>query len=109
MSEQIKHIRAGDEVIVITGKDKGKTGEVIKVLPEEEKVIVKDVNVVVDHQRQTRQGQPSGRIEREAPIHVSNVQVVDPETGERTRVGREYDEEQDKWVRITKKSGTRLD
>ena len=59
MSKQIKHIRAGDEVVVITGKDKGKTGEVIKVLPESEKVLVKDVNVVIDHQRQTQQSQPS--------------------------------------------------
>ncbi len=109
MSDQIKHIRTGDEVIVISGKDRGKVGEVIKVLPEQERVIVEDMNMAVRHKREQRQGGPSGRIKQEAPIHVSNVMIVDPETGERTRVGREYDDNQEEWVRVTKKSGTRLD
>ncbi len=109
MATKVKHIRTGDEVMIISGKDRGKIGEVIKVLPEEERVIVEDINIAVRHQREQRQGAPSGRIKKEAPVHISNVMIVDPETGERTRVSREYDEDAGKWIRVTKKSGTRLD
>lgn len=109
MANKIKHIRTGDEVVVLAGKDRGKTGEVIKVLPEDERVVVENINIVSKHSRQTSQQDPGGIIEKEAPVHVSNVQLIDPETGEATRVGREYDEEQQQWVRVAKKSGRRID
>ncbi len=109
MANKIKHIRAGDEVVVLTGKDRGKTGEVIKVLPEEEQVVVENINVVTKHSRQTSRQDPGGIIEKEAPVHVSNVQLIDPATGEPTRVGREYDEDKEQWVRVAKKSGQRIE
>lgn len=105
----IKHIRKGDEVVVRSGKDRGKTGEVIKVVPDKDSVVVEDVNVVKKHQRQQSQDQPGGILEMEAPIHVSNVQLICPDTGEPTRVGREYDEDREQWVRVSKKSGEVID
>ncbi|MFP4686618.1 MAG: 50S ribosomal protein L24 [bacterium] len=109
MSNKIKHIRSGDQVVVLTGKDRGKTGEVIETLPGQEKVLVEGVNVVTRHQRQTSQQQPGGIIEREAPIHISNVQLIDPHSNEPTRVGREYDTNRGRWVRVAKKSGKQID
>lgn len=106
---KIKHIRKGDEVVVRTGKDRGKRGEVIKVIPEKDSVLVEDVNIVKKHQRQQSQDQPGGILEMEAPIHVSNVQLIDPQTGEPTRVGREYDDDRERWVRVSKDSGEVID
>ncbi len=109
MANKIKHIRAGDQVVVIAGKDKGKTGEVIKILPDREKVLVEGINIIKRHQRQTSPQQPGGIVEREAPIHISNVQLIDPHSNEPTRVGREYDSDRKQWVRIAKKSGKKID
>jgi large subunit ribosomal protein L24 len=109
MANKIKHIRAGDQVVVIAGKDKGKTGAVIKILPDQEKVLVEGINIVKRHQRQTSPQQPGGIVEREAAIHISNVQLIDPHSNEPTRVGREYDSEREQWVRIAKKSGKKID
>ena len=99
-------IKKGDKVIVLAGKDKGKTGEVTQVLPKEDRVIVAGVNVVKRHQRPT-QTTPGGIEEKNAPIHISNVALVDPKTGEPTRVGFKVDG--DKKVRIAKKSGEVID
>ncbi|WP_448213239.1 50S ribosomal protein L24 [Colwellia sp. MEBiC06753] len=81
-------IRRDDEVIVLAGKDKGKTGKVTKVLVEDSKVFVEGVNLVKKHQKPVPQlQQPGGIIEKEAPIHVSNVAIVNPKTGKADRVG----------------------
>lgn len=81
----LARIKKGDTVIVITGKDKGKIGKVLRVLPRENRVVVEGVNIVKRHQKatSTRQG---GIIEKEAPIHISNVMLYDQKTGKRTRV-----------------------
>jgi large subunit ribosomal protein L24 len=79
-------IKKGDNVVVITGKDKGKTGSVLKVLPEERRVIVQGVNVAKRHTK-PRPGQPGGVVEKELSIHVSNVAHIDPKDNKPTRVG----------------------
>jgi large subunit ribosomal protein L24 len=93
-------------VAVITGRDKGKTGEIIKVLREENRVIVQGVNMVKRHQRQT-QAQQGGIIEKEASIHVSNVAHIDPKTSKPTRIG--YRMEGDSKIRVARKSGEKID
>jgi large subunit ribosomal protein L24 len=103
-------IRKGDRVVVISGKDKGTVGEVIRVLPDESRVVVQGVNLRIKHQRQTQsRGKtiPAGRIEFEAPIHISNVMLVDPKSGEPTRVRIERKDGES--VRISKKTGTPID
>jgi large subunit ribosomal protein L24 len=96
-------IRKGDKVVVLTGKDKGRTGEVIKVQPSDDKAVVRGVNMVVRHQRQS-QTQEGGLIRKEAPIHLSNIAVVDPKDGKTpTRVG--FEVRDGKKVRIAKRSG----
>ena len=83
-------IRRDDEVIILAGKDKGKTGKVTKVLVEESKVYVEGVNIIKKHQKgnpDPQAGQPGGIIEKEAPLHVSNVAIVNPATGKADRVG----------------------
>jgi large subunit ribosomal protein L24 len=95
-------LRKGDNVIVLVGKDKGKKGEVTRVMPKDGKAIVSGVNVAIRHQRQTQNAQ-GGRIAKEMPIHLSNLALVDPKSGEATRVG--FRMEGDKKVRFAKKSG----
>lgn len=95
-------IRKGDKVVILAGKDKGRTGEVLRVMPKEDKAVVRGINVVVRHQRQT-QSQEGGLIRKEAPIHLSNLAVADPKDGKPTRVGFKIDG--DKKVRIAKRSG----
>jgi large subunit ribosomal protein L24 len=104
---KIKRIRKGDTVVVLTGRDKGKRGDVLKVLPKEERVIVQGVNVVKRHTRQT-QYQAGGIVEKEASIHVSNVGLVDPTTDRATRVGFRTLEDSRK-VRVAKVSGEMID
>ena len=99
-------IKKGDTVKVIAGDHKGETGEVLQVLPKVNKVIVEDMNIVKKHQRPTGMGQEGGIVEQEAAIDASNVQLVDPETGEASRVG--YKEEDGKKVRYFKKTGNTL-
>lgn len=95
-------IKAGDTVTVIAGKDKGKQGTVLKTLPKRDRVVVEGVNIAKKHQKPTQMS--TGGIEEvEMPIHVSNVQLVDPSTGEATRVGYRF--EDGKKVRFAKKSG----
>ena len=96
-------VKANDTVIVIAGKDKGKQGRVKQALPKVDKVVVEGVNIVKKHQRLNQLNPQGGIIEVEAPIHVSNVQLVDPKTGESTRVAIEVKD--GKRVRVAKKSG----
>ena len=103
-------IRTDDEVVVISGKDRGKRGKVLRVDPKKEKVFVEGLNIVKRHQRpqQTAGGQTAGGvIEREGPIHVSNVMLIDPKDDRPTRVGIEIVD--GKRLRVAKRSGQRLD
>ena len=103
-------IRTEDTVIVISGKDKGKTGKVIRVEPDKGRIYVEGLNMVKRHQRPLP-GRPNmqiGVIEKEGPIHVSNVAVVDPKDHKPTRVGYKTNE-QGKRVRVTRRSGAELD
>jgi large subunit ribosomal protein L24 len=79
-------IKKGDRVVVLTGKDKGKSGEVVRVMPKDERILVQGVNVVKRHTRASRTD-PGGIFEKEAPLHISNVAHIDPKSGEPTRVG----------------------
>lgn len=102
MANKLK-IKKGDEVIVIAGKDKGKTGKIVKVIPEERRVVVDGVNMVKRHSKPSRMG-AGGIIEKAAPLHVSNVALLDPKSGKATRVG--YKTLADgKKTRIARKSG----
>lgn len=100
-------IKTGDTVVVIAGKDKGTKATVKKALPKQDKVIVEGVNIAKKHQKPSNQAPQGGIVEFEAPIHVSNVQLVDPKTGERTRVG--IVEKDGKRVRVANKSGEAID
>ena len=99
----MQKIRKGDTVVVLTGKDKGKKGEVVKSLPTENRVVVQGVNMVKRHTRATQFSQ-GGIIEKEAPINVSNVAHLDPKDGKPTRVGFKVLEDGSK-VRVSKRSG----
>jgi large subunit ribosomal protein L24 len=96
-------IKKGDSVIVLTGRDKGKRGEVIEVRPKENRAVVRGVNVVRRHQRQTA-SQEGGIISKEAPIQISNLAVEDPKDGKPTRIGFRILEDGKK-VRFAKRSG----
>jgi large subunit ribosomal protein L24 len=96
-------IRKGDTVVVLSGKDKGKKGEVTRVIPKDDKVVVSGVNIHVRH-RKPSQVSPQGGLERiEAPLHISNVAVADPKSGEATRV--RFEVRDGKKVRVAAKSG----
>ena len=96
------HIKKGDRVRVIAGEYKGIDSEVLEVLPDENKAIVDEVNLVKKHQKPTNE-EPGGIIEIAAPIHVSNLMLIDPKTGEPTRIGRKMVDGQ--MMRYSKKSG----
>ncbi len=100
-------VRKGDRVVVTTGRDKGKKGEVLRVYPDEGRVLISGVNVVKKHQKQT-QSQQGGIVSKEAPINVSNVAHIDPKSGEPTRVGFKVLADGRK-VRVAKKSGESID
>jgi len=100
-------IKKGDKVVVLTGRDKGRSGEVIQVLPKDEKALVRGVNIVKRHQRQTA-NQEGGIISKEAPLHLSNLAVADPKDGKPTRVGFQTLEDGTK-VRVAKRSGEKID
>ena len=104
---RIKRIRKGDNVIVVTGRDKGMKGSVLKVRPDEGRVLVQGVNMVKRHMRASAT-QAGGMVEKEATIHVSNVALVDPESGAPTRVGFRVLEDERK-VRYAKRSGEMID
>ena len=100
-------IKKGDKVIVLTGRDKGRTGEVVQVLPKEERAVVRGVNLVKRHQRQTA-NQEGGIISKEASIHLSNIALADPKDGKPTRVGFKMLDDGRK-VRFAKRSGDLID
>ncbi|MBO8157478.1 MAG: 50S ribosomal protein L24 [Bacillaceae bacterium] len=101
------HVKKGDKVKVISGKDKGKTGTILEAYPKKERVLVEGINMVKKHAKPSQENPQGGIITMEAPIHVSNVMPIDPKTGEPTRVG--YEIRDGKKVRIAKKSGEPLD
>lgn len=100
-------VKKNDKVKVIAGKDKGKEGVVERVLPSKNRVVVKGVNIVKKHQKPSNANPNGGIVEVEAPIHASNVMVIDPSTNEATRVS--YKVVDGKKVRVAKKSGETLD
>ena len=100
-------IRKGDKVIVLAGRDKGRTGEVIEVRPDESRAFVRGINLVKRHQKQSAQ-QEGGIISKEAPVHLSNLALADPKDGKPTRVGFRVLEDGRK-VRFAKRSGDLID
>lgn len=100
-------IRKGDRVVVVTGRDKGKAGHVLNVLPAENRAIVQGVNVVRRHQKQTP-SQEGGIVSKEMPIHLSNIALADPKSGKATRVGYKFLKDGKK-VRVAKRSGEIID
>ena len=100
-------IRKGDKVIVLTGRDKGRSGEVIEVRTEEGRALVRGVNLVKRHQKQSAQ-QEGGIISKEAPVHLSNIALADPKDGKPTRVGFKIMSDGKK-VRVAKRSGAEID
>ena len=102
------HVKKGDKVVVIAGKDKTKTGRFWRSIPKEERVLVEGVNIVKRHTKPNPVNPEGGIVEKEAPIHVSNVAIADPKTGKPTRVGYKVLEDGTK-VRVAKKSGEIID
>ena len=102
----MQKIRKGDRVVVLAGKDKGRTGEVIKVSPKDDQAVVRGINMVKRHQKQT-QTQEAGIIAKEAPLHLSNLAIADPKDGKPTRVG--FEVKDGKKVRVAKRSGELID
>jgi large subunit ribosomal protein L24 len=102
----MQKIKKGDRVIVLSGRDKGKKGEVFQVMPKEGRALVRGVNVVRRHQRQTPQ-QEGGIVSKEAPVHLSNLALADPKDGKPTRVGFAILEDGRK-VRVAKRSGEHI-
>jgi large subunit ribosomal protein L24 len=100
-------IKKGDRVVVLTGRDSGRTGEVVQVMPKDEKALVRGVNMVKRHQKQSM-NQEGGIISKEAPIHLSNLALADPKDGKPTRVGFRVLDDGRK-VRFAKRSGDLID
>lgn len=101
------HVKKGDKVMVISGKDKGKTGVILAAFPKQSRVLVEGVNIVKKHAKPSQLNPQGGIINQEAPVHVSNVMPVDPKSGQPTRVG--YKTVDGNKVRVAKKSGEVLD
>ena len=99
----MQKIRKGDKVVVLAGKDKGRSGEVLSVAPKDDKAVVRGVNMIRRHQKQS-QTQEGGIISKEAPIHLSNIALADPKDGKPTRVGFQIQKDGKK-VRVAKRSG----
>ena len=101
------HIKKGDTVMVISGEDKGHSGRVLEVLVKEQRAIVEGLNMIKKHAKPSAKNPQGGIISKEAPIHISNLNVVDPKTGKATRIGRRLNEN-GKLVRYAKKSGEEI-
>lgn len=99
-------IKKGDNVVVITGKDKGKKGKVIKAIPSVDRVVIEGVNMKKKHMKPKKSGQKGQIVDMAAPLHVSNVQIVDPKDGKPTRVGMKI--VGDKKIRVSKRSGAEI-
>ena len=102
------HVRKGDTVVVIAGKERGKRGKVLRVIPDKGRVIVERINMIKKHQRPTQKLRQGGIIEREGSLHISNVMLVDPRNDKPTRVGVRALSDGKK-VRLAKKSGEMID
>ena len=100
-------IKKGDVVRVMAGNDRGKEGKVLKVFPESGRVIIEKINLIKRHQRRTQQNQQGGIVEKEAPVHVSNVMLICPNTKQPTRIGKEILKDGSR-ARVSKKSGEML-
>ena len=104
----IAHVRKGDTVVVVAGKERGKRGRVLRVIPDKNRVVVERINMIKKHQRPTQKLRQGGIIEREGAIHLSNVMLVDPTSNKPTRIGmRELGD--GKKVRVARKSGEIID
>jgi large subunit ribosomal protein L24 len=103
-------IRKGDKVVMLSGRDRGRTGEVVEVRPDDNRVLVRGINMVKRHQKQTAQ-QEGGIISKELPVHLSNVAIADPKDGKPTRVGFKFVGSGDdrKKIRFAKRSGVEID
>lgn len=101
------NVKKGDNVVVISGKDKGKKGKILVAYPEDNRVVVQNVAMITKHVKPRRQGEPGGRIQKEGTIHVSNVMLVCPKCDKATRVGHKM--EGDKKVRVCVKCGKNID
>ena len=101
------HIKKGDTVVVITGNDKGQKGRVLEVITKTNRAIVEGVNMMKKHTKPNAESPQGGIVEKEAPVHISNLMVVDPKSGEATRIGRRLDDN-GKLVRFSKKSGEEI-
>ncbi len=101
------HVKKGDKVKVLSGKDRGKTGTVLEAYPKQDRVLVEGVNMVQKHAKPSQENPQGGILNQEGAIHVSNVLPIDPKSGEPTRVG--YEVRDGKKIRIAKKSGEALD
>ena len=104
----IAHVRKGDTVIVVAGKERGKKGKVLRVIPEKGRVVVERINMIKKHQKPTQKLRQGGIIEREGAIHLSNVMLVDPSSDKPTRVGMKALSDGKK-VRVARRSGEMLD
>ena len=104
----IAHVRKGDTVIVVAGKERGKKGKVLRVIPEKGRVVVERINMIKKHQRPTQKIRQGGIIEREGAIHLSNVMLMDPASDKPTRVGMKALSDGKK-VRVARRSGEMLD
>jgi large subunit ribosomal protein L24 len=101
-------IRKGDKVVVLSGRDKGKTGEITAAMPKDGKVVVSGVNIATRHKKATQENPQGGLERREAPMHVSKVAIVDPKDGKATRVRFETSKDGKK-VRVAARSGEKID
>ncbi len=101
-------IRKGDKVVVLSGRDKGKTGEITAAMPKDSKVVVSGVNIATRHKKATQENPQGGLERREAPMHVSKVAIVDPKDGKATRVRFETSKDGKK-VRVAARSGEKID
>lgn len=100
------NIKKNDNIIVIAGKDRGKTGKVLKTFPKLDRVVVEGINVMKRHQKARKQGTKGQTLEIAMPFHVSNIMIVDPKSGKRSRIGKKLVKE--RYIRIAKKSGSEL-
>jgi large subunit ribosomal protein L24 len=101
------HIKKGDTVMIITGESKGQKGRVLEINRDKNKAIVEGVNMVSKHTKPNAKAPQGGIIKKEAPVHISNIMVVDPTSGKPTRIGRKLNDK-DKLVRFSKKSGEEI-
>ena len=102
----MRKLKTGDKVVVVSGSNKGKEGKITKIVGD--RVVVEGVNIVKRHQKPTATNQTGGIIERENPIHISNIMMADPKSGKSTRIGHEINKDGKK-VRISKKSNEKID